>query len=100
MSEEEFAREVLAAPHPVLVDFATSWCGPCRALAPVLRALADERAGRITVETVDAEASQALAARYDVRSFPTVIKFAGGRETARVVGAMAKERLIERLRLD
>jgi thioredoxin 1 len=99
MTEAEFAQEVLAAPHTVLLDFATSWCAPCRALAPILRALADERPGRLALHTVDAESSQALAQRCDIRSFPTVIAFAGGREVARAVGLMPKERLIERLRL-
>jgi thioredoxin len=99
MNEAEFAAEVLAAPQTVLVDFATSWCAPCRALAPILRAVAAERGGQLSVATIDAEASQALARRYDVRSFPTVIAFAGGREVARTVGLTSKERLIERLRL-
>src|SRR5215475_13244692 len=86
MTEEEFEREVLAAPGPVLVDFATSWCPPCRVLAPILAAIAEERAGKLRVETVDAEASVPLARRCEVRSFPTVIAFAGGREVARTVG--------------
>jgi len=99
MTEQEFEAEVLAATHPVLVDFATSYCGPCRALAPILGALATERSGRLTVKTIDAEASRALAMRYDVRSFPTVIAFAGGREVARAVGMMPKDKLLERLKL-
>jgi thioredoxin 1 len=90
---------VLGAAGPVLVDFATSWCPPCRVLAPILAALERERAGRLRVETVDAEASQPLARRCEVRSFPTVIAYAGGREVARTVGVMARDRLVERLKL-
>ena len=99
MTEAEFEKEVLAASQPVLVDFATTWCAPCRALAPVLSAVANERAGRLRVESVDAEASQALSQRCDVRSFPTVIAFSGGREVARAIGLMSKDKLLARLKL-
>jgi thioredoxin 1 len=98
MTEEDFAREVLASPQPVLVDFATNWCPPCRALAPVLSALASERTG-LTVKSIDAEACRSIAARYDVRSFPTLIVFSDGREVSRSVGLASKEKLIERLKL-
>jgi thioredoxin 1 len=99
MTEAEFATEVLQAAKPVLVDFATHWCAPCRALAPVLTALVTERRGQLELKSVDAEASQALSERYDVRSFPTVIVFAGGREVARSVGLMSKDKLVRQLRL-
>jgi thioredoxin 1 len=99
MTEEEFEREVLAAPGPVLLDFAAAWCPPCRALAPTLEALARERAGRLRVETIDADRSPRLAQRCDVRSLPTLISFAGGRELGRTVGALAREKLLERLKL-
>jgi thioredoxin len=99
MTEAEFEQEIVGAPHPVLIDFATPWCAPCRALAPILSALASERAGKLRIETVDAEASLPLSRRFDVRSFPTVIAFSGGREVARAVGLMAKEKLVARLKL-
>jgi thioredoxin len=99
MTEAEFEKEIVGAPQPVLIDFATPWCAPCRALAPILSALASERAGQLRVETVDAEASLELSRRFDVRSFPTVIAFSGGREVARAVGLMAKEKLVARLKL-
>src|SRR6266511_3812593 len=93
MTEAEFEREVLGAPGPVLVDFAATWCPPCRVLDPILGALARERAGRLRVETIDADASPRLAQRCDVRSLPTLISFAGGRELGRTVGAMTREKL-------
>jgi len=99
MTEEEFEREVLSAPGPVLVDFATHWCPPCRAMAPVLAALAAERSGRLIVNSVDGDTSQALVTRCDVRSFPTVIAFSGGREIARAVGLMHKDKLVKQLKL-
>ena len=97
VTENDFQSEVLAAPLPVLVDFATHWCAPCRALQPILRALEAERPGRLRVCTVDAETNRALADRYDVRSFPTVIAFSEGRVVGRLVGLTTREKLLKLL---
>ena len=97
MTEQEFESEVLAASHPVLVDFATHWCPPCRALAPILQALAAERT--LALESIDGDTSRELVTRCDVRSFPTVIVFSGGREVARAVGLMQKSKLLSQLKL-
>jgi thioredoxin 1 len=99
LTESEFQSQVLASPLPALVDFSTKWCPPCRALEPILASLAREKAGQLTIHTVDAEESEALARRYDVRAFPTVIAFSGGREVGRAVGLMPKDRLLRTLRL-
>jgi thioredoxin 1 len=98
LSEPELDA-LLRSEVPVLVDFATNWCPPCRALAPILTALAREREGRLRLVSVDAEASEWLARRYDVRAFPTVISFVEGRENARAVGLMPKEKLLKLLRI-
>jgi thioredoxin 1 len=97
IDEAEFEAQVLRATVPVLVDFSTSRCGPCRALMPVLRALAAEHAGRLEVRTVDAEVFRTLSARFDVRAFPTVIVFENGRERRRLSGLATKERLLRLL---
>lgn len=81
-----FDAEVLASPVPVLVDFATPWCAPCRALEPTLHGLARAHAGKLRVVRVDADANPEIAQRYRVRGFPTVIAFAGGEERGRHVG--------------
>ncbi len=87
-NERDFEQQV--GKGVVLVDFSTSWCGPCRALMPVLKQLAQEG---VEVRTVDAEENRDLADRYDVRAFPTVISFRDGKPHKRLVGLTSKEKL-------
>ncbi|HEY1693157.1 MAG TPA: thioredoxin [Polyangiaceae bacterium] len=94
VDDGSFDREVLAAEVPVLVDFGARWCGPCRALAPVVERLAAENAGRIKVVTVDTDDAPRTAERYGVRGVPTVLVFRGGRRTASHLGVTTKEKLL------
>ena len=93
--EQSFESEVLQAGVPVLLDFTTTWCPPCRLLAPILHKLAEENAGRVKVVTVDGDDQPALAARFRIKAFPTVIAFAGGKEVARHVGLTTKDKLLQ-----
>lgn len=83
-----FDRLVSKGDQPVLADFWASWCGPCRMMAPQFDAAAAALDPRVRLVKVDSEAEQALAARYAIRSIPTLILFRGGREVARQMGAM------------
>ena len=87
VTKETFDEAVLTAPRPVLVDFGAEWCGPCAAVAPVIRSLALEYADRLTVATVDVDSDPQLAARYGVRSLPTVMLVEGGEVRRVLVGA-------------
>jgi thioredoxin 1 len=95
ITEENFQAEVVDSPVPVLLDFATAWCPPCRALEPVLHKLATETAGRVKVGSVSADEFPSLAARFGVRGYPTVIALSGGRERARHLGATNKDTLLK-----
>ena len=91
--EENFHDEVLHSPIPVLVDFATAWCGPCRAMAPILHKFAEETRDRVKVVSVAGDECPTLTARFSVRGYPTVIAFAHGEERARHLGVTTREKL-------
>ncbi|MEO0410807.1 MAG: thioredoxin [Pseudomonadota bacterium] len=87
LDQETFAREVLGAAQPVLVDFWATWCGPCLALAPTLGRLASEFAGKVKITKLDIDQAPQLAEQYGVRGVPNVIIFNGGEPVTSVVGA-------------
>jgi thioredoxin 1 len=87
LSDASFEEEVLQAERPVVVDFWAPWCGPCRAVEPVLRQLEDEHGERVTFAKLDIDENLQTASRYEVLSIPTVILFEGGEPRETVVGA-------------
>lgn len=82
---------------PVLIDFWAPWCGPCRALSPVVEELADDWAGRIKVAKCNVDDNQDIAMEYGVMSIPTLVLLKNGSEVTRTVGSMPKESLAEEL---
>ena len=90
-----FDAEVLAAPRPVLVEFGATWCASCKALAPIVHKIAEERTGRVDVGVVDLDEAPSVAARLGIRGVPTLVVFAGGKEVARHVGLTSHARLAQ-----
>lgn len=86
VTDETFQQEVLASEIPVLVDFYADWCGPCKAAAPVIEAIAEEYAGRVKVVKVDVDTSSKRAVENGVRGIPNFIVFKDGQRVAQFVG--------------
>jgi thioredoxin 1 len=93
VDDSNFESEVLASDKPYLVEFGAAWCGPCKALAPIVRALAAEMDGELRAAEIDIDDAPRVASSFGVRAVPTVIVFRQGRETARHVGLLSKEKL-------
>jgi len=90
ITDETFEAEVMQAERPVVIDFWAPWCGPCKAVEPVLADLADQHAGRVDFVKLNIDENPVVASRYDVLAIPTAILFEGGEARETVVGARAR----------
>lgn len=82
---------------PLVVDFWATWCGPCRAIAPIVKQLADEYDGRVVIGKCDVEEAEDIAAEYGIRNIPTLIFFKNGQPVDKFVGAGSKAKLQEKI---
>lgn len=97
VGERTFDDVVLKSTVPVLVDFWAVWCGPCRAVAPILDELAKEYDGKLLVAKLNVDDEPAIAARYKITSIPTMKVFVNGNEEKEIVGAMPKTAIVQKL---
>jgi thioredoxin 2 len=95
LTSANFDRQVAVTELPLVVDFWAPWCAPCRMMAPAFEEAAARLAPRVRLGKLDTEAVPEVAARYAIRSIPTLIAFRGGREVARQSGAMGAPQLID-----
>jgi thioredoxin 1 len=94
-NELNFETEVIQSDVPVLVDFSATWCGPCKAIAPLVGQLADEYQGKMKVGTIDIDDSPGVAQRFGIRGVPTLYVFKGGEVVGKMVGAASKQNIAQ-----
>lgn len=97
VSDDTFDKEVLQSSQPVLVDFYADWCGPCRAIAPIIEEIARELHTRLKVVKLDVDQNSQTAMEYGVQSIPTLLIFKNGKEVERLIGYMSKSKLLSKI---
>jgi len=90
-TKDNFDKEVLNSDLPVVVDFWAQWCGPCRAVAPIMDELSNECDGKVKIGKVNVDDEGELAAKFRIMSIPTVMVFKGGQMVEKIIGARSKE---------
>ena len=97
VTDDTFEAEVLKNETPVLVDFWASWCGPCRAIAPVVEELSEQYAGKVKVAKLNVDESPKTPGQYGIRAIPTLIMFKGGQVADQITGAVSKSHIEQAL---
>ena len=97
ITDANFENEVIKSNIPVLIDFWATWCGPCKAIAPIVEDLAKEYDGKVKIGKVDVDDNQQIAIKYGIRSIPTLLIFKDGKLNSTIVGAVPKAQIVQKL---
>lgn len=97
VNDQNFEQEAVRSDTPVLVDFWAAWCGPCKMIAPVIDAIAEQYTGKLKVMKLNVDDNPKTAGSFAVMSIPTLVLFKGGKEIDRFIGSMSKEDLAKKL---
>jgi thioredoxin 1 len=97
ITDANFESEVIKSNIPVLIDFWATWCGPCKAIAPIVEDLAKEYDGKVKVGKVDVDDNQQTAIKYGIRSIPTLLIMKNGKVNDTIVGAVPKTQIVQKL---
>ena len=98
VSDATFDQEVLRSEQPVLVDFWAVWCGPCKAIAPIVDSVAAQYAGKLKVAKVNVDQNSATPSRYGIRGIPALLLFKGGKVTDQIVGFVPQDVIEQKIK--
>src|SRR6059036_1592800 len=97
VDNQNFEEEVIKSPIPVLVDFWAAWCGPCKAIAPSIDAIASEYGGKLKVVKLDVDQNIEISTRFDIKGIPTLLLFKNGEVAEKMVGAYPKAAIVSKI---
>ena len=97
VNQASFEAEVTQADQPVLVDLWAAWCGPCRAVAPIVEEIAEDFTGKAKIVKINIDENPAIAAKYNVMSIPTLLFFQNGEVQEQIIGLVSKAKIAEKL---